>query len=178
MVGLGLGSSFVTGQSLNTQIWRSAGELGFIIHDGEPLGRILSASGLRDFLGLSEAQGQYEPLIEQAFAQGDPRLNAWLYQSAGLLRMVINFLENAMRPDGIRLGGFLPRPVLEALAAQTLPLDVSVVDPEHASDRLMPRFSLAERSADFIPLGAGAMTLSSHANPAFSELVGALRSRS
>jgi predicted NBD/HSP70 family sugar kinase len=176
MLGLSLGAAFVNGRELNQDLWRYAGEIGYVIYRDAPLNRVLSVSGLRDFLGLPQPQGEYEPIVAATLAAEPERLAPWFEQAAERLRLIVNFLENTMRPDGVVIGGFVPNGYLEELVRRVAPLPSSVVLDEHDPTRIMPRFALARHSFESIPFGAAAMTLSSRANPRFPALIGARRS--
>jgi hypothetical protein len=105
------------------------------------------------------------------------RFDAWLDEAAELLRFVVNFLENALWPDGIALGGFLPDRLLDRLIARLQPLDHSVVLPDMAPGRIVPRLYRAQRAPDAIAHGAAVSVLSSRSNPDFAGLIGTKRGR-
>lgn len=175
MLGLSLGAAFINARQLNYDLWRHAGELGYIVYKGETLNRFLSVSGLREALGMSQPQGLYEPLLEAALEERGPVIRRWYSDAAERLRLVINFIENAMRPDGIVLGGFIDKPYLAALIRCTEPLTNSVVAPSGDPQRVMSRLSVAQESAASIPAGAGICMLNSRSNPGFPGLLDARR---
>lgn len=175
MLGLGLGAAFVDAHAVSRDIWRHGGELGHVVLQGQPLNRVLSTSGVRLALGLEQPQGEFEPFIEQAVAEGAPALEGWLDQASGLLGFIVNFIENATWPDGIVVGGFLPTGLLEQLLARTQPLTPSVVGPDDQAGRTLPRLSIARRGAQSIPFGAAVRVLSSRSNPGFADLLGRKR---
>lgn len=175
MLGLGLGAAFVNGRVVNRDVWPHGGELGHIVLDGQPLTSVLSASSVRLALGLDQPHGEFEALVEVALAEEAPQLARWLDSASRLLSFIVNFLENALWPDGIVIGGFLPPALLEALVASALPLNPSVVPDEQDRDRIMPRLSVARHPAERIPFGSAATMLSPHANDGFADLLGHYR---
>ncbi len=171
MVGLSLGAAFVSRRELNQELWRHAGEIGYIVYKDKPLSGILSVSGLREYLGLTEPQGVYEARLEQALIDRRDELDIWFEGAAERMRLIINFLENTMRPDGIVVGGFLPPTYVTELMRRVAPLPDSVVLDEHDPARVLPRLVAARHSVESIPFGAAAMTLSNRANSRFADLV-------
>ncbi|WP_180899759.1 ROK family protein [Martelella soudanensis] len=175
MVGLSLGATVVNHRQLNLELWRYAGEIGYVMYKDEPLNRIFSVSGLREQLDLDEPQGVYEEIIERVLAETPDVLDDWFDSSAERLRLIVNFLENTVRPDGIAVGGFMPVGYLRELVSRVEPLPDSVVLETDDPQRIMPRLAVARHSAESIPFGAGAMALSSRANSRFSDLIGQRR---
>lgn len=171
MVGLSLGAVFVSRRELNQELWRHAGEIGYIVYKDKPLNMILSVSGLREYLGLTEPQGLYETHLEQALIDRRGELDIWFEEASERMRLIVNFLENTMRPDGIVVGGFLPPPYIAELVKRVAPLPDSVVLDEHDPSRVLPRLVAARHSVESIPYGVAAMTLSNRTNPRFADLV-------
>ncbi len=176
MVGLSLGAAFVNKRELNQELWRNAGEIGYIVYRDRPLNSVLSVSGLREHLGLTAPQGQYESLVERALTERRDELEIWFAAAAERLLLVANFLENTMRPDGIVLGGFLPPAYIAELVRRVMPLPDSIVPDQGATSRILPRLAAARHSVESIPYGAAIAPLSSRANARFSELLGQRRS--
>lgn len=178
MVGLSLGAAFISRRQLNLELWRYAGEIGYVVYKDKPLNSVLSVSGLREHLGLTEPQGQYEALVEQALNDRQRDLDPWFDGAAERLRLIVNFLENTMRPDGIVVGGFLPSAYVAELVRRVAPLEKSVVLDDHDPARLLPRLAAAHHSVESIPLGVAAMTLSNRSNSRFADLIGRRRRES
>lgn len=176
MLGLSLGAAFINARQLNHDLWRDAGEVGYIYYNGDTLNRFLSVSGLREALSMPEPQGVYEPILQHALQENGPVVRQWFEQASDRLRLLINFIENAMRPDGIVLGGFIENPYLHRLLEQTEPLTNSVVKPSGDASRILPRIAVARESALSIPVGAAICTLNSQTNPNFPDLLKARRS--
>jgi predicted NBD/HSP70 family sugar kinase len=175
--GLGFGAAMLNGREVSADIWRHSGEIGHVVHHGRTLSSVISATGVRRALGLVEPQGQYEDQLEMLLDSERERFDPWLDEASELLRFIINFLENTIWPDGIALGGFLPDRLLDLLIERLQPLDHSVVLPEGAEGRVVPRLYRAQRATDAIPHGAAALVLSSRSNPEFADLIGTRRSR-
>lgn len=175
MLGLSLGAAFINSRQLNYDLWRRAGEVGYIVYKDETLNHVLSVSGLRETLGMREPQGVYEPLLDRALHQRSDLIERWYDAAAERLRLLINFIENAMRPDGIVLGGFIEQPHLLELIRRTEPLTSSVVPATGDPRRIMARLSVAQQSAPAIPKGAAICMLNSRSNPGFPDLLEARR---
>ena len=175
MVGLSLGAAFISRRELNLDLWRYAGEIGFVVYKDTPLNSVLSVSGLREHLGLKAPQGQYEALVEKALDDRRDDLDPWFDGAAERLRLIVNLLENTMRPDGIVVGGFLPSAYVAELVRRVQPLEKSVVLDDHDPTRLLPRLAVAHHSVESIPFGAAAMTLSNRSNSRFADLIGRRR---
>ncbi|MBW9080590.1 hypothetical protein JNB84_21740 [Rhizobium pusense] len=97
----------------------------------------LSASALRTALGSDLPHGAFEILFERALSDNVPAITGWIDDASRVLNQIVNFLEKAMWQDGIMVGGFMPRPVLNGLA-DTFPLSPSVVPPQDHPDRRPP----------------------------------------
>jgi hypothetical protein len=138
---------------------------------------VISATGVRQALGLTQPQGEYEPEFERLLDDDPQRFEPWLDEAGELLRFIVNFLENAIWPDGIALGGFLPDRLIDRLIQRLQPLEYSVVLPETARDRVAPRLYRAQDATRAIAHGAAAAGLSYRANPDFSDLIGSRRQR-
>lgn len=177
LAGLGFGAAMINVRQVSSDIWRHSGEIGHVVHGGRTLSSVISATGVRSALGLSEPQGQYEQQLERLLASAPERFDPWLDEAAELLRFVVNFLENAIWPDGIALGGFLPDELIDRLIQRIMPLDHSVVLPDVAEDRLVPRLYRARRATDAIAHGAAAAALSYRSNPDFADFLGRRRLR-
>ena len=177
LAGLALGAAFVSGRAINRDFWRHGGEIGHVVHDGTTLSALLSASGVRHAVGLDRPQGAFEPALAQMAIDTPQVFDPWLDRAAPILRFVVNFLENAMWPDGIVLGGFLPDALLDRLIARTGPLTDSVVAPDGADGRRMPRLVRAGQGADRIASGAAASLLSHRSSDDFAGLLATLRRR-
>jgi predicted NBD/HSP70 family sugar kinase len=178
LAGLGFGAAMISGRQVSTDIWPHSGEIGHVVHHGRTLSSVISATGVRQALGLAEPQGRYEAELERLLDAEPERFGPWLDEAAELLRFVVNFLENAIWPDGIALGGFLPDRLLDRLIGRLNPLDHSVVLPDSAETRLAPRLFRAERASRAIAPGVAAAVLSYRSNPALPALLGARRQRS
>jgi hypothetical protein len=136
---------------------------------------VISASGVRQALGLGQPHGEYEGELERLLDTVPERFEPWLHEAGELLAFVVNFLENAIWPDGIALGGFLPDRLLDRLIARLEPLTSSVVLPETAPQRVAPRLFRARRATEAIAFGAALAALSYRANPTVAGLIGAKR---
>lgn len=177
LAGLGFGAAMINGRQVSPDIWRHSGEIGHIVHRGRTLSSVISATGVRQALGLRQPQGRYEEELERLLDHEPDRFDPWLEEAGELLRFVINFLENAMWPDGIALGGFLPDRLLNRLLNRLQPLDYSVVLHESSEARVVPRIFLAGRATEAIAHGAGAAVLSYRSNPELPTVIGSKRLR-
>jgi predicted NBD/HSP70 family sugar kinase len=177
LAGLGFGAAMINGREVSADIWRHSGEIGHVVHHGRTLSSVISATGVRRALGLAEPQGRYEEQLEMLLDSDPERFDPWLDEAAELLRFVVNFLENAIWPDGIAIGGFLPDRLIDRLINRLLPLDHSVVLLDDADGRLVPRIYRAQRATEAIACGAAASVLSYRSNPDFVGLIGTRRLR-
>ncbi|WP_174804493.1 ROK family protein [Martelella limonii] len=175
MVGLSLGAVVISQRQLNQELWRNAGEIGYVMYKGEPLNKLFSVSGLREYLGLEQPQGLYEDIVSKVVAEDPARLDDWFNGSAERLALIVNILENTLRPDGIVVGGFVPACYLQELLQRLGPLPNSVVLRTDDPARIMPRLVIAQHSASSIPFGAGVMAISGRANSRFAEMIDARR---
>ncbi|MFC0012621.1 ROK family protein [Devosia nitrariae] len=171
LAGLGLGASYVCGRALSQDVWKHGGEIGHVIYRGRTLSSVMSASGLRESIKLDLPQGEMEATLEHLAAHNQAVFEPWLDETAPILRFLVNFVEAAMWPDGIAMGGFMPTVLIDQLIARAYPLSDSVVPPDGDPRRLMPRLFRAKRGAEAIPLGAAVSTLSHSANPELPNLI-------
>jgi predicted NBD/HSP70 family sugar kinase len=177
LTGLGFGAAMVSGRRISPDIFPHSGEIGHVVHQGRTLSSVISATGVRQSLGLSQPQGRYEDELERILDSEPARFDPWLDEAGELLRFVVNFLENAIWPDGIALGGFLPDGLLDRLIGRLQPLDYSVVMPDDSPGRVLPRLYRARRATEAIPHGAACAALNSRSNPGLAEIIGAKRLR-
>ncbi|WBU63911.1 hypothetical protein [Paracoccus aerodenitrificans] len=176
LVGLGLGAAFANGRLISRDVWPHGGEIGHVIYGGRTLSSVLSASALRESLQMDLPQGVMEAELDR-LAREEPHIfTPWLNEAAPILQFLVNFVEAAIWPDGIALGGFIPDKILELLIARSLPLPDSVVMREGDPRRTVPRLFCATRGAASIPFGAAASVLSHRANPDFPRFLAARRS--
>ncbi|HEV7367544.1 ROK family transcriptional regulator [Arenibaculum sp.] len=137
-VGAGVGGGlFLRGHPYSGGFGKS-GEIGHVVV--EPGGRLcpcgnrgcleryasLNAAHAALGLGASEPGAVDTGTIERAHREGDPRLEAWIGEAAEMLGRAVVILENCLDPETVILGGVLPEPVLEAIAARMEPLPRSV----------------------------------------------------
>jgi len=73
----------------------------------------------------------------------------------------------ALDPETVVLGGFMPLPVIEALASRLEPLHLSV---SSTSARIAPRILVGAAGKDTSVLGAAALPVFSETNPQFDVL--------
>jgi hypothetical protein len=52
LTGLGFGAALVSGRKVSADIWPHSGEIGHVVHRGRTLSSVISASGVRQALGL------------------------------------------------------------------------------------------------------------------------------
>jgi predicted NBD/HSP70 family sugar kinase len=175
LAGLGLTACFVTDRALSQDIWRHGGEIGHIIYRGVTLSSVVSASGLRQSLQLELPQGCMEAELDRLAAAEPQLFEPWLNEASAILRFLTNFIEAALWPDGIALGGFIPVKLLDRLIEQASPLTDSVVMPDSDPRRSLPRLFRACHGAESIPYGAGVGVIGHRANPDFSRLITARR---
>lgn len=175
LLGMGLGASFVTDRSISRDIWPHGGELGHILYDDRPLNALLSTSALGRWLGLDAPPVLLESMTEQALIADPARADEWLDSAASVLRFIVNFLEAAIWPDGLALGGFLPDWFLHRLVERAAPLNASVVLPEGDQSRFLPRLNVGSHSRDAIPLGAALSILSYRQNPELPRILASRR---
>lgn len=171
LLGMGLGAAFVSGRALSRDIWPQGGELSHVLYRDRPLGSILSSAALLDALGMSSSPFHPGPELDAALADSPALFEPWLSETAPILRFIVNFLEAATWPDGIFLGGFVPKPLLQMLIDRSLPLTNSVVLPEGEPRRLLPRLSVAAKSEEAIPFGAAFNVLSYRQNSELPQLL-------
>lgn len=175
LAGMGLGVAYVRSRALSTDIWRHGGELGHVLYKGRTLASAVSAGSLRHALGIEAGQGTFERTLADRVAAAPRVFEDWLAQAADALRFLVNFVENAVWPEGVTLGGFLPDEIIDLLIARTHPLNPSVVMPDEAPGRRMPRLSRAIAGAESIPFGAAASLLSFQSNLDWPGLIAAHR---
>ena len=177
LAGLGFGAAMVSHRQPSTDIWPHSGEIGHVVYRSRTLSSVISATGVRRALGLSEPQGTYEAELEALLDISPERFDPWLDDAGELLRFVLSFLENALWPDGIALGGFLPDRLLDLLIERLQPLEYSVVLPDTSPDRIVPRLYRAQPATEATALGAGAAVLSYRSNPDLAALLSMRRQR-
>ncbi len=173
--GLGFGAAFVGGRALNRDIWRHGGEIGHVVYRKRPLSSVLSASGVRMAPNLTQPQGTFEAELERLVTERPDLFEPWLEEAEPVLRFLVNFLENAIWPDGIALGGFLPNALIDRLLAR-VQLDDSMVQPD-SPERSIARLFRARNAIEAIPAGVASTALSFRANPDFPALIGLHRNR-
>jgi predicted NBD/HSP70 family sugar kinase len=175
LLGMGLGASFVTDRSISRDIWPHGGELGHILYEERPLNAVLSAVALGRWLGLDAPPMTLEGQIEDALAANPDHAERWLDVASPVLRFIVNFLEAAIWPDGIALGGFLPDWYLARLVERAAPLNKSVVLPEGDPRRQMRRLAVGTRGRDDIPFGAALSILSYRQNRDLPQILASRR---
>lgn len=134
--GLGLGAGIFCNGSLYRGKGMNAGEIGHMIVDPGgracPCGntgcleRYVSLQSIYDALDIVHPDSLSVELVEQCFAQGDPRIHGWLEQAMPRLRQAVNILESVLDPETIILGGIVPQSVLDAIDDAMCPLFGSI----------------------------------------------------
>ena len=175
LAGLSLAASFVVQRGLSPDTWPHGGELGHVIYRDRTIAAVLSAGGVRMRLGINAAQGELEAKLQTMLREDPAAFDPWLNEAAPILRFLVNFVENALWPDGIALAGFLPDALLDRLIVAAHPLPDSVVLPNGDARRTMPRLYRAKSGSDRIPVGAAMAVLSSRSNSEFPALIAAHR---
>jgi predicted NBD/HSP70 family sugar kinase len=176
-IGTGLGAGLFLDGHLYKGSRHNAGEIGHIIvqPDGLPCGcgkrgcleRYVSLRAAYDRLGLADPDHASPELLEDLLAKGDRRFEAWLAEAVEPLRQAIDIVEMALDPETVVLGGFMPLPVIEALASRLEPLHLSV---SSTSARAAPRVMVGAAGKDTAVLGAAALPIFSETNPQFDVL--------
>ncbi|MGV0908181.1 hypothetical protein [Martelella sp. FOR1707] len=175
LAGMSLGASFVVNRALNPETWPQGGELGHVIYRDQMISTVLSASGVRHRLGFNFAQGEFQEKLEVLVEQTPEIFMPWVEEAAAILRFLVNFVENALWPDGIALAGFLPDKLLDLLIEAVFPLPISVVLPQGDPQRTMPRLYRAYSGSANIPVGAAIAVLNARNNVDFASLIAAHR---
>jgi predicted NBD/HSP70 family sugar kinase len=176
-IGTGLGAGLFLDGHLYKGSRHNAGEIGHIIvkPGGLPCGcgkcgcleRYVSLRAAYDRLDLPDPDHASPDLLEELLANGDSRFEAWLAEAVDPLRQAIDVLEMALDPETVVLGGFMPLPVIEALASRLEPLHLSV---SSTSARIAPRILVGAAGKDTSVLGAAALPVFSETNPQFDVL--------
>jgi predicted NBD/HSP70 family sugar kinase len=176
-IGTGLGAGLFLDGHLYKGSRHNAGEIGHIIvrPGGLPcdcgkrgcLERYVSLRAAYDRLDLPDPDHASPDLLEELLAKGDSRFEAWLAEAVDPLRQAIDILEMALDPETVVLGGFMPLPVIEALASRLEPLHLSV---SSTSARMTPRVLVGAAGKDTSVLGAAALPIFSETNPQFDVL--------
>ena len=176
-IGTGLGAGLFLDGHLYKGSRHNAGEIGHIIvkPGGLPcdcgkrgcLERYVSLRAAYDRLDLPDPDHASPDLLEELLARGDSRFEAWLAEAVDPLRQAIDILEMALDPETVVLGGFMPLPVIEALASRLEPLHLSV---SSTSARMTPRVLVGAAGKDTSVLGAAALPIFSETNPQFDVL--------
>jgi predicted NBD/HSP70 family sugar kinase len=187
-IGAGIGGGlFLRGQPYAGGYGKS-GEIGHMVV--EPGGAPCPCGNrgcLERYASLNAAQAALGPsalgddtidieAITAAFHANDPRLAAWIDLAAQKLRHGIVVLENCLDPQSIILGGVIPRPILEAIAAKLAPLPRSVSSNRPGDT---PRVMLAQMGIDTPALGAATLPIFDGITPELSLLfkTGRVRTR-
>jgi predicted NBD/HSP70 family sugar kinase len=131
------------------------------------LERYVSLRAAYETLDLPDPDHASPELLEELLAKGDSRLDAWISDAVEPLRQAIDVLELALDPETVVLGGFMPLPVIEALASRLEPLHLSV---SSTSARTTPRVLVGAAGKDTSVLGAAALPIFSETNPQFDVL--------
>jgi predicted NBD/HSP70 family sugar kinase len=176
-IGLGLGVTFVNHRRISSDIWPHGGELGHVVYQGQTLNSKLSVARLRQSLRHELSEGSLERDTERLWADKPAAFDPWLNEAAPILNFLANFVENAIWPDAITVGGFLPPSLLEALVTRTHPLYDSVVAASGDTRRILPRLVHTDQGASSIAQGAAVSVLSASQNPGFAKLIASRRAR-
>jgi predicted NBD/HSP70 family sugar kinase len=176
-IGTGLGAGLFLNGHLYKGSRHNAGEIGHIIVRPGGLAcdcgkrgcleRYVSLRAAYEALDLPDPDHASPELLEELLARGDSRLDAWIADAVDPLRQAIDVLELALDPETVVLGGFMPLPVIEALASRLEPLHLSV---SATSARTTPRVLVGAAGKDTSVLGAAALPIFSETNPQFDVL--------
>lgn len=176
-IGTGLGAGLFLNGHLYKGSRHNAGEIGHIIvrPGGLACGcgkrgcleRYVSLRAAYEALDLPDPDHASPELLEELLARGDSRLDAWIADAVDPLRQAIDVVELALDPETVVLGGFMPLPVIEALASRLEPLHLSV---SATSARTTPRVLVGAAGKDTSVLGAAALPIFSETNPQFDVL--------
>ncbi|SLN75824.1 ROK family transcriptional regulator [Oceanibacterium hippocampi] len=175
-IGVGIGAGLIVGGEPYRGASGHAGEFGHlpVVPDGLPC-QCGNRGCLERYVSLSAAQARLTGAPEgseavvperlaEAFAAGDPTLDAWISDAAGHLRRAVTMVENLFDPERVVIGGILPEPILDALLARMRPLAPSVRGPR---DDSAIRLSKAEVGLETPALGAAALPLHDGLTPSF-----------
>jgi predicted NBD/HSP70 family sugar kinase len=176
-IGTGLGAGLFLDGHLYKGSRHNAGEIGHMIVDpGGPvcgcgkrgcLERYVSLRAAYESLDLPDPDHASPEMLEELLERGDIRVEAWIADAVAPLRQAINVLELALDPESVVLGGFMPLPLIEAIARRLAPLHLSV---SAASERTVPRVMVGAAGRDTSVLGAAALPIFSETNPQFDVL--------
>jgi predicted NBD/HSP70 family sugar kinase len=176
-IGTGLGAGLFLNGHLYKGSRHNAGEIGHIIVQPGGLAcgcgkrgcleRYVSLRAAYETLDLPDPDHASPELLTELLAKGDSRLDAWISDAVDPLRQAIDVLELALDPETVVLGGFMPLPVIEALASRLEPLHLSV---SATSARTTPRVLVGAAGKDTSVLGAAALPIFSETNPQFDVL--------
>ncbi|MGH1482515.1 MAG: ROK family transcriptional regulator [Geminicoccales bacterium] len=99
----------------------------------------------------------------ERLADPDPKMRQWLDEAAEALRRAVHMIEQLLDPGCIVVGGYMPRPVLEAILKAATPLYPSI---RQRDDNEKPRVLLGATGRDVGVQSASALPLYSQMNPA------------
>lgn len=99
----------------------------------------------------------------ERLADPDTKMRQWLDEAAEVFRRAVHMIEQLLDPSCIVVGGYMPRPVLEAILTAATPFYPSIRQRD-SDDH--PRVLLGSTGREVGVLSAAALPLYSHMNPA------------
>ncbi|MDH3660702.1 MAG: ROK family transcriptional regulator [Alphaproteobacteria bacterium] len=127
------------------------------------LEQYLSLYSARHQLGIDVFSDAGLDRFCERLADPDPKMLQWLDEAAEVLRRAVHMIEQLLDPGCIVVGGYMPRPVLEAILKAATPLYPSI---RQRDDNEKPRVLLGATGRDVGVLSASALPLYSRMNPA------------
>ena len=176
-VGIGLGAGIFLDGRLYKGNSGNAGEIGhmIVVPGGRQctcsnqgcLERYLSLRAAYEALAIADLDRATPELLTSPSAADAPRVEAWIESVVDPLRRAVNILESVLDTEAVIIGGFLPTPLIERLAARLDPLPAAVgVQPGRAA-----RVLIGTAGHDTTALGAAALPIFDEFNPQYDVLL-------
>jgi predicted NBD/HSP70 family sugar kinase len=176
-VGIGLGAGIFLDGRLYKGISGNAGEIGhmIVVPGGRQctcsnqgcLERYLSLRAAYEALAIADLDRATPELLTAPSAADAPRVEAWVESVVDPLRRAVNILESVLDTEAVIIGGFLPTPLIERLAARLDPLPAAVgVQPGRTA-----RVLIGTAGHDTTALGAAALPIFDEFNPQYDVLL-------
>ncbi|WP_207482340.1 ROK family transcriptional regulator [Arenibaculum pallidiluteum] len=175
--GAGIGGGLMLGGRPYRGGSAKAGQLGHVVvqtggrpcHCGQCgcLERYASLSAAQALLtGLPEGEQPLDiALINDAFMLGDAQLLGWMDEAADKLSTAVRIIDYIFDPEGVVLGGIIPRPLLEGLHGR---LVQRLAGGRPVEDRAPPTVLVSEIGRDTPALGASALPIFDGITPELS----------
>ncbi|MCX5513329.1 transcriptional regulator [Kaistia algarum] len=171
--GVGLGGTMMQDGTALRGSRGNAGEIGHIpVVPGGDLCPCGNRGCLERYLSLDALDRRLKAVdptadVERAIRVGSPVIDAWIEETAPLLRAAVVTIENLFDPETILIGGLVPEDLLARLVAAAEPLPHSIA--EHAG-RTATRLKPTPGGQDAVLRGAAALAVSGVLSPRFGML--------